>query len=179
MGKQGVRQPLRAAGAYCQGAPSAIRCIETLRARQHPDSRYSRVRGHPASSGALRPPTCAARRRLTPPGQGAPSTIRCIETLRARQHPDSRYSRVRGHPASSGALRPPTCAARRRLTPPGQGAPSTIRCIETLRARQHPDSRYSRVRGHPASSGALRPHRSHRGPRRALPSGSTQHHQVH
>ena len=115
------------------------------------------------------------------PSQGAPSTIRCIETARrpvpgagrcpVREHPAPSGAlrrnsivessivdlhQVREHPAPSGALRP--CAARPLAgSTSGQGAPSTIRCIKT-------PTRSARtvllvVREHPAPSGALRPQR--------------------
>ena len=71
----------------------------------------------------------------TPPGawqshrQGAPSTIRCIETPRIRRRSRSTTS-VREHPAPSGALRhSPNSSGN--VNASSQGAPSTIRCIKT------------------------------------------------
>ncbi|EFW10574.1 hypothetical protein HMPREF9005_0449 [Actinomyces sp. oral taxon 178 str. F0338] len=85
------------------------------------------VREHPAPSGALRRDGKSGF-LLALLGQGAPSTIRCIETREDTGYED--WDIV------------------------GQGAPSTIRCIETEvnpAARGQPDIR----------------------------SGSAQHHQVH
>ena len=113
------------------------------------------VREHPAPSGALRPSGRPGRRGGGRAGQGAPSTIRCIETRNGSRLQFHRHS-VREHPAPSGALRhrctpspyvyseilvrehpAPSGALRRapRLRGSsglqGQGAPSTIRCIQT------------------------------------------------
>ena len=63
------------------------------------------VRGRPAQSGALRLRNEVGRDLRGDVGQGAPSTIRCIETA----HTHSRLSRAAG-----------------------QGAPSTIRCVQYL-----------------------------------------------
>ena len=140
-----------------QGAPSTIRCIKTPllerghrlgehEVREHPappgalrlvvDKEIPRpsanaVREHPAPSGALRlahsSPHWARRYR---PGQGAPSTIRCIKTT-SWQALQRAASVVREHPAPRGALRPTTRRPTMRLRITRQGAPSTIRCIET------------------------------------------------
>ena len=90
------------------------------------------------------------------PGQGAPSTIRCIKTGHHRWRGDAAQGSVREHPAPSGALRlsvaldettavpivrehpAPSGALRHNVFRPErvggnnrQGAPSTIRCIKT------------------------------------------------
>ena len=118
-----------------QGAPSTIRCIETLLVDATITRSYVR--------------------------QGAPSTIRCIETYSETSSRRARNS-VREHPAPSGALRrikivtrvlhvdlnvrehpAPSGALRLGARPAhghgatGQGAPSTIRCIETARVSLH------------------------------------------
>ena len=67
----------------------------------------------------------------TPRGQGAPSTIRCIETGNKPRTRAQVLSRVGEHPAPSGALRL-LIGAVAMFRGFGQGAPSTIRCIETL-----------------------------------------------
>ena len=87
-----------------QGAPSTIRCIETWLSSCCRGCPCQEVREHPAPSGALRP------------GSGAQAAS---------------LQEVREHPAPSGALRlgRPWCGDLRTLT--RQGAPSTIRCIET------------------------------------------------
>ncbi|ERH33645.1 hypothetical protein HMPREF1550_00262 [Actinomyces sp. oral taxon 877 str. F0543] len=62
------------------------------------------VREHPAPPGALRPPlaTPPAPHR---PGQGAPSTTRCIRTVGLHRLLGERLH-VRERPTPSGALRP-------------------------------------------------------------------------
>ena len=116
---------------------------------------YCASRGHPAPSGALRladhERPCGGARH-----QGAPSTIRRIETARPSCMSPNPVRPVREHPAPSGALRPdshcagcgrdsllreypaPSGALRRGelFTDSGfaqrQGAPSTVRCICAL-----------------------------------------------
>ena len=92
------------------------------------------VREHPAPSGALRPRPPTSRTLLRG-SQGAPSTIRCIET--SRTSPGTRTRRrVREHPAPSGALRQIVGELLGIIDSGSQGAPSTIRCIEApLRVR--------------------------------------------
>ena len=108
------------------------------------------VREHPAPSGALRHKDDA-----------------CATSIR---------SAVREHPAPSGALRHDIHNIV-GVNSCGQGAPSTIRCIET-HLRRGVGRRPSVVREHPAPSGALRPCLS-TFQVRCERSGSTQHHQVH
>ena len=137
----------------------------------------SPVREHPAPSGALRRPVAEHDDVLDEAGQGAPSTIRCIETETAftvslmrtvREHPApsgalrpptrvrDRYHifSVRGHPAPSGALRPLEQLECLVVDRGGREA-STIRCIETCN-RMVAGSNPAAVREHPAPSGALR-----------------------
>ena len=85
-------------------------------------------------------------------------------------------SSVREHPAPSGALRPRE-REQLRLRVHSQGAPSTIRCIETVRPAPGELARWQ-VREHPAPSGALRRIRAGGASPLGLMSGSTQHHQV-
>ena len=100
-------------------------------------------------------------------GRGAPSTIRCIKT-RSRWAPaSSPRPRVREHPASSGALRLVLGAHGLGLVDLRQGAPSTIRCIKTAASHGRSRARRGSVRERPAPSGALRQVlRSPRGPPR-------------
>ena len=72
------------------------------------------VREHPAPSGALRPGVTARVDELNAERQGAPSTIRCIETRPIVPPRRSLPLCVREHPAPSGALRRP-CGCGRRL----------------------------------------------------------------
>ena len=160
-----------------QGAPSTIRCIKTksCAATGH---RGSPVREHPAPSGALRRDFCSGWPYRVIEGQGAPSTIRCIKTL-PLPFDASIELIVREHPAPSGVLRrsvtgsrpafhlcqgaPSTIRCiktggrgrREKRAPPRQGAPSTIRCIKTSCPGPIAVGR-TRVREHPAPSGALR-----------------------
>ena len=89
------------------------------------------------------------------PSQGAPSTIRCIETANhatAQQHSPLRQG------APSTIRRIETYSTRTPVShrEASQGAPSTIRCIETTPPfRRLPPGR-GRVREYPAPSGALR-----------------------
>ena len=110
------------------------------------------VREHPAPSGALR--------------HGKNATV------------VNHSLGVREHPAPSGALRPCNLTLTHVNRTHRQGAPSTIRCIETIRSR--PESRtVPRVREHPAPSGALRQGLDTAHNAVVIGSGSTQHHQVH
>ena len=110
------------------------------------------VREHPAPSGALRPLITRLLDWLSQNCQGAPSTIRCIET-RGVEAISGPADSVREHPAPSGALR-----LQEAELLPFQFA----------------------VREHPAPSGALRHGFPHTLPRPTYTaSGSTQHHQVH
>ena len=113
-----------------QGAPSTIRCIETRGVLEVALGITHKVREHPAPSGALR------RRR---------------RTLTFHDFDGS----VREHPAPSGALRPGGVGERRGGTV-RQGAPSTIRCIETVERLYREGQPLHPVREHPAPSGALR-----------------------
>ena len=63
-----------------QKAPSAKRCIKTLRYRRPNRSTRGRVRKHRAPKGALRP-TIGATVGRPMPGQKAPSAKRCIKTV--------------------------------------------------------------------------------------------------
>ena len=95
------------------------------------------------------------REHIPPPGQKAPSAIRCIKTgspPRGRSHP----CRVRKHRAPKGALRRLLYGG---LTISGtcQKAPSAIRCIKTARTVVLTIGLVSSVRKHRAPKGALRP----------------------
>ena len=136
--------------------------------------------GLPVRPLAIRCGVCAGHLPFdTPRGQGAPSTTRCIKTsalssarrspCQVREHPappgalrHSSYSFaewvdgvVREHPAPPGALRPGRRAPVARSCRPGQGAPSTTRCIKTRTSCRQQIRRWS-VREHPAPPGALR-----------------------
>ena len=114
------------------------------------------VREHPAPSGALRPETTTAQTRSATSRQGAPSTIRCIKTKIIVGDWYDAHFRVREQPAPSGALRPGVTARVDELNAERQGAPSTIRCIETRPIVPPRRSLPLCVREHPAPSGALR-----------------------
>ena len=86
----------------------------------------------------------------TPRGQGAPSTIRCIETGNKPRTRAQVLSRVGEHPAPSGALRPVDRLVLRAADAARRGAPSTIRCIETC-APAPPSSRGCGSRGAPST----------------------------
>ena len=159
-----------------QGAPSTIRCIETgLKGGAH--TTLLPVREHPAPSGALRlklvfvknRPNVLVREHPAPSG-----------ALRQGDGPlwGGAPCFVREHPAPSGALRPlPRAASAMMAT--SQGAPSSIRCIET-----GPSA--TRTRAPPGCQGAPSTMRCIKtgfaeGCERddGDESGSTQHHQVH
>ena len=139
----------------------------------------SLVEGLPVRPLAIRCGVCAGQLPFdTPRGQGAPSTIRCIETPSAsRTHESTRNGQ--GAPSTIRCIE--TCAGLRfdRSSLPRQGAPSTIRCIETGDSEHSCVSFRCGVREHPAPSGALRRIGTLVTVDRTVPSGSTQHHQVH
>ena len=140
----------------------------------------SLVGGLPVRPLAIRCDVCAGQLPFdTPRGQGAPSTIRCIKTVKYPDHTTSSprgqgapstirciktglnpssillLILVREHPAPSGALRPDHLVHVAPATC-GQGAPSTIRCIKTAHGRLD-DLPDVPVREPPAPPGALRP----------------------
>ena len=114
-----------------QGRNQAVVCGVVLR---NPSlvcvTGYCAHREYPAPSGALRladhERPCGGARH-----QGAPSTIRCIETT-PRPVRLVRICSVREHPAPSGALRYARMLRVDRCGVPRQGASSTIRCICAL-----------------------------------------------
>ena len=109
------------------------------------------VREHPAPSGALRPMTTASLRYLRSACQGAPSTIRCIETF-SGSFTSSMLETSQGAPSTIRCIETTYCNLFKRKFV-GRGAPSTIRCIKT---------------GTPLASRTA-----------TTGSGSAQHHQVH
>ena len=88
------------------------------------------------------------------PRQGAPSTIRCIETSQRWGISPAPMAPVRERPAPSGALKLDGVDHDPGPVHHGRGAPSTIRCIETWARRS--GSPRPPVREHPAPPGALR-----------------------
>ena len=198
-----TRSPLRSriVTHACQGAPSTTRCIETSQRWGISPAPMAPVRGHPAPPGALRQANrILLHRGLEVRERPAPSgALR----RRARARTACTWCGVREHPAPSGALRPVDVAGHVRPAAPvrehpapsgalrhavggalallrrGQGAPITIRCIETSTGRCGPASSSSPVRGHPAPSGASRHSRIIHTRLDGAKSGSTLHHQVH
>ena len=159
-----------------QKAPSAKRCIKTVKARVNEPGAHV--------------------------GQKAPSAKRCIKTSttraatatarRVRKHraPNGalRQSKlddvllafsfsVRKHRAPNGALRPFRHTEHHELTDLGQKAPSAKRCIKTREPGPHP--RRGRVRKHRAPNGALRPEKDFERLRPSRTSESTERQTVH
>ena len=93
--------------------------------------------------------------------QGAPGTIRCIETRWSRTPPDLRDTR-QGTPSTIRCIETSGGRGSQHRRCRSQGAPSTIRCIETTIWYPLGNFASSLVREHPAPSGALRQHRLHR-----------------
>ena len=87
-----------------QKAPSAKRCIKTLREVPTHRARCPCVRKHRAPKGALRRKPVPEQERPASHGQKAPSAKRCIKTT-AHHSSRSRPRAVRKHRAPKGALR--------------------------------------------------------------------------
>ena len=178
-----------------QGAPSTIRCIETLPTEPAPRRQPGPVREHPAPSGALRPGR-VARERLGHGARGgrptsiamapradAPSVLlRALSAVRcAHKGPElGNVVRTQGRNQAvvcGAVLRNSVpCVRNRELRP--KGACGTIRCIETCPGCR-PGRTRCRVRRYLAPSGASRLVIGRLVVRIQPQSGSTQHHRVH